>query len=75
MVAVIVDSRTYLPIRCVFEAVGATVDWDGAARTVRVTRGNTGVLLNQADYITRAMAAIDANSSLSEQYTDDVKRL
>lgn len=73
--AVIVDSRTYLPIRCVFEAVGATVDWDGAARTVRVTRGNTGVLLNQADYITRAMAAIDANSSLSEQYTDDVKRL
>lgn len=72
--AVIVDSRTYLPIRCVLEAVGATVDWDGAAHSVLVTRGDTGVLLNQDDYITRAMAAVDANSSLSEQYTADVKK-
>lgn len=72
--AVIVGSRTYLPIRCVLEAVGATVDWDGATYTVLVTRGDTGVLLHQDDYITRAMAAVDANSSLSEQYTADVKK-
>jgi hypothetical protein len=72
--AVIVDNRTYLPIRCVLEAVGAAVDWDGAARNVLVTRGDTGVLLEQDDYITGAMEAVDANSSLSGKYTADVKK-
>ncbi|MEA4896177.1 MAG: copper amine oxidase N-terminal domain-containing protein [Oscillospiraceae bacterium] len=72
--AVIADSHTYLPIRCVLEAVGAAVEWDGEARTVLVTRGNTDVLLDQDVYITRAMEAIDANIALSGQYTADVKK-
>lgn len=36
--AVIVNGRTYLPIRCVLEAVGAAVGWNGTAKTVTVTR-------------------------------------
>ncbi|MBE6021544.1 MAG: MBL fold metallo-hydrolase [Clostridiales bacterium] len=36
-VAVIKDSRTYLPIRAVLEAFGAKVDWDPSTQTVIVT--------------------------------------
>ncbi len=64
--AVIKDGRTYLPIRSVLEAVGATVGWENASRTVLVTRGETGVSRNQEAYIERALAAIDANKNLSE---------
>lgn len=31
---VIINERTYLPLRAVFEALGAYVEWDGQARTV-----------------------------------------
>ncbi len=40
--AVIKDSRTYLPIRAVLEAFGATVSWDGS---VRVVSGSAGSLV------------------------------
>ncbi len=33
----IINSRTYLPIRIVMEAVGATVEWDGEAQEVIIT--------------------------------------
>jgi hypothetical protein len=35
--AVIIDGRTYLPIRAVLEAHGFSVDWDGGSQTVLVT--------------------------------------
>lgn len=42
-VAQIKDNRTYLPIRAVLEAFGASVDWDNETQTVRVKRiGKTG---------------------------------
>jgi len=34
--AIIKDSRTYLPIRVVMEAFGASVGWDGKTRTVMI---------------------------------------
>ena len=34
--AVIVDSRTLVPARGVFEAMGASVNWDGDTRTVQI---------------------------------------
>lgn len=71
--SVIKDSRTYLPIRCVLEAVGATVGWDNATRTVLVTRGETDVLLDQAAYTQQAMDAIDANTRLNSKFVDVVK--
>lgn len=72
--AVVVRGRTYLPIRCVLEAVGATVGWNGAAKTVDVTRGKTDALLHQDEYLSRALKAIDSNKSLSAQYSADAKR-
>ena len=37
---VIVDSRTFVPVRGVFEAMGFDVDWIGATSTAVLTRGN-----------------------------------
>ena len=42
---VIVDGRTLVPLRAIFEALGATVDWNGDTQTVTSTRNNTTVLL------------------------------
>ncbi len=36
--AFIESSRTYLPVRVVAEAMGATVDWDGATSTATLTK-------------------------------------
>ena len=36
--AFIENSRTYLPVRFVAEALGATVDWDGATSTATITK-------------------------------------
>lgn len=41
----IVDGRTLIPLRAVFGALGAEVDWDEATRTVTLTRGDTAVRL------------------------------
>ena len=35
--AQIINDRTYLPLRAVGEALGCSVDWDGATRTVIIT--------------------------------------
>ncbi|MDD4402701.1 MAG: stalk domain-containing protein, partial [Desulfitobacteriaceae bacterium] len=36
----IVNDRTLVPLRFVSEALGARVDWDGSARTVRITQAS-----------------------------------
>lgn len=71
--AVIKGGRTYLPIRCVLEAVGATVGWESASKTVLVTRGETGVSRRQEAYIERAMTAVDANKSLSGEAAIEIR--
>lgn len=71
--AVVRSGRTYLPIRCVLEAMGATVGWDGASGTVLVTRGETGVSRGQDEYIDRAVAAIDANNKLAEEEAIEIR--
>ena len=38
--ATIVDDRTLVPARGVFEAMGAKVDWDGEARVVTIETGD-----------------------------------
>ena len=39
----IVDGRTLVPLRAIFEALGAEVEWDNNTRTAIGTRGNTVV--------------------------------
>lgn len=42
---VIENGRTLVPLRAIFEAMGATVDWNAVDRTVTAVRGNITVVL------------------------------
>lgn len=41
----IVDGRTLVPLRAIFEALGASITWDGATQTVTAVRGDRTVIL------------------------------
>lgn len=41
----IINGRTLAPLRAIFEALGATVDWDGETKTVTAKKGDTTVSL------------------------------
>jgi len=43
--AVILGGRTFVPLRGIFEALGASVVWDGSTRTVRAQREATNIEL------------------------------
>lgn len=53
--AVIVDDRTLVPVRGVFDAMGAAVNWNAAARTVEVSWGERYVRIG----IDRRLAYLD----------------
>ncbi len=40
---VIINDRTMVPLRAIFEALGASVEWNAATRTVTSTMGNTTI--------------------------------
>lgn len=42
---VIIDGRTLVPLRAIFEAMGAEVNWDAATNTVTAVRDNTTISL------------------------------
>lgn len=39
----VIEGRTLVPLRVIFEALGAEVNWDGETRTVTATKGETTV--------------------------------
>lgn len=39
----ILEGRTLVPLRSIFEAMGATVEWDGDTRTATAKRGNVNI--------------------------------
>ena len=41
----IIESRTMVPLRAIFEALNATVEWDDATKTVKSTKGDTTISL------------------------------
>ena len=41
----IIESRTMVPLRAIFEALDASVDWDDATKTVKSTKGDTTISL------------------------------
>lgn len=41
----IADGRTLVPLRAIFEAMGAVVTWDGTTQTATGVRGGTTVVL------------------------------
>ncbi len=64
--ATIVNDRTLIPVRGVFEAMGAKLTWDGETRTVEVMRGERYVRLR----IDRRLACL--NRACTEAATLDV---
>jgi hypothetical protein len=48
---IIEDGRTLVPMRKIFEAMGATVEWDGATQTVTGTKGDTVIIMRIDDTI------------------------
>lgn len=45
----IIDGRTLVPLRAIFEALGATVDWNGDTQTVTSKQGKTTITLTIND--------------------------
>lgn len=41
----IMDGRTMVPMRKIFEALNATVDWDGETKTITATKDDTHIVL------------------------------
>ena len=46
---VIIEERTLVPLRAIFEALGATVDWNGDTQTVTSTLNDTTVSMTIGD--------------------------
>ncbi|MBE7050088.1 MAG: copper amine oxidase N-terminal domain-containing protein [Ruminococcaceae bacterium] len=42
---VLENGRTLVPLRAIFEALGASVEWDAVAQTVRSVKGNNQISL------------------------------
>lgn len=82
--AQLISNRTYVPVRFVAEAFGATVDWDASLQQVIVTGGplsqqvltaSTPLMLAQPaenEYTTQLNAAINSLTSPYVQEIDDV---
>jgi len=47
----IIDNRTMVPLRAIFEALGATVAWNEDTRTVTAVRGDTVVVMQVGNYV------------------------
>lgn len=43
---VIIDGRTLVPLRAIFEVLGATVEWNGDTKTVTSKKGSTSISLS-----------------------------
>lgn len=57
------ESRTFVPLRAIFEALGASIQWDAATRTVTSTKGDVTIKLtigNKIAYRNDAAVELDA---------------
>ena len=69
---VIVDGRVLVPLRVIFEALGAPVGWDAATRTVTAVRGATTIRLeigSQTAYISGEPVALDVPAQIRDGRT------
>jgi hypothetical protein len=63
----VVDGRTLVPVRAIFEALGATVDWDNTTRTATGKRGDTTVVIqigNTTAYVNGEAKTLDVPAQL-----------
>lgn len=69
---VIVNDRTLVPLRGIFEALGANVAWDDASSTVTASKGNTTIKLTIGEkkaYVNGAEKVLDQESILVNSRT------
>ena len=63
----LVGGRTVVPLRAIFEAIGANVEWDNDTRTATGTRDNTTVVIqidNPTAYINSEARTLDVPAQL-----------
>ena len=69
---VIVDDRTLVPLRAIFETLGATVEWEQSTQTVTSKRSNTTISLTIGDnnlYKNGSAVALDVPAQLINDHT------
>lgn len=68
----IVDGRTLVPVRAIFEAIGASVEWDAATRTATGVKGGTTVSIqidNKTAYVNGEARTLDVPAQLINNRT------
>ena len=68
----VVDGRTLVPVRAIFEAIGATVTWDEATSTATGVRGDITVTIQINDttaYVNGEPRALDVPAQLINERT------
>ena len=69
---VIIEGRTMVPMRKIFEGLGASVSWDGDTKTVTSVKGDTTVSVQidaSALYVNGAEKALDVPAKLIDSRT------
>ena len=64
---VVKDGRTLVPLRAIFEALGANVQWDAATSTVTATCGDKGIMLSigsNAMYVNSSTITLDTPAEI-----------
>lgn len=62
-----INDRTMVPLRAIFESLGATVDWNNETQTVSSTKGNTNISLtinNNVMYVNGQPKTLDVAATL-----------
>ena len=68
----IINDRTMVPLRAIFEALGATVNWNGETQTVTSTKGDTTISLtinNPTMYVNGESVTLDSPACLVDGRT------
>ena len=68
----LIENRTMVPLRKIFEAMGATVEWDNDTQTVTATKGNERVIAtvnNKNVYINGETKVLDVPPLIVEDRT------
>ena len=68
----IINDRTMVPLRAIFEALGAVVSWDGETKTIFAVNGNTVVVMQigqEMMYVNSERVSLDSPSVIVEDRT------
>ena len=69
---IIIDGRTLVPLRAIFEALGATVDWNSDTQTVTSNKGNTAIRITIGDnklYVNDNVTVLDVSAQIVNDRT------